>query len=559
LPAEHTEHLEPTAPADADEVAQSDLKTADESQQADAERAAAMAAERAARQAAAAARQAEFDAVDALLETGEGELAAGQVNAARQKLQEARQRLAAVEADTPRRLSRRLNRLGASLAELRDWQTYVTSPKREALCEAVQALVDRPLPPPDQAERLKALRAEWRELGPVAQKADVELADRFNALAEQAFEPCRAYFAQQAEVRKANLAERERICAQLARYIVDTDWQRADMKAAEQILRAAREAWRHYSPVERSAGKTVEARFEGLQADLHGRLKAFWDRNGDAKQRLVTEAQALLADAGDLEGRIDRIKGLQQQWKAVGPTVPRTRDQALWQEFRTACDNLFAARASAKTAADAETRQLAGQCAAVLDDFEAELATLTPEAASEAQARTLRERLDLLERLPAALRQPLVARRTELLGRHQALLRERSRAAQRNRLLELRDRDVAFSAAEQAHRHGGPAPEAQERCFVPRLGQQQDAVPLDALRRLTLRAEQGAGIAAPPEDEALRLEVQVERLRGGLQGTEDESPLALAERWCGLGPKDESADALRTRFFAALLARQSSG
>lgn len=524
-----------------------------------AERAAAAAAERAARQAAAAARQADFDAVDALLGTGEDELAAGQVNAARQKLQEARQRLAAVEGEVPRRLARRLNRLGASLAELRDWQTYVTSPKREALCEAVQALVDRPLPPPDQAERLKALRAEWRELGPVAQRSDVALGERFNALAEQAFEPCRAYFAQQAEVRKANLAERERICDQLARYIVDTDWQRADMRAAEQILRAAREAWRHHSPVERSAAKTVEARFEGLQADLHGRLKAFWDRNGEAKQRLVTEARALLADAGDLEGRIDRIKGLQQQWKAVGPTVPRARDQALWQDFRAACDALFEARVSAKSAADAETRQLAGQCAAVLDDFEAELAALAPETASEAQARTLRERLDLLDRLPAALRQPLVARRTELLGRHQALLRARGRAAQRNRLLELRDRDIAFSLAEAAHRDGGPAPQAPERCFAPRLDRQGDAVPLDALRRLTLRAEQAAGIAAPPEDEALRLEVQVERLRGGLQGTEDETPLALAERWCGLGPKDAGVDGLRARFFEALLARQAAG
>lgn len=492
-------------------------------------------AERAARRAAAeteaAARRMEHAALEGLIEAAETALDAGEIGTARQRLAEARQRHDTLGAAAARALTRRLNRVSGRLAELKDWQTFATTPKREALCEAVQALVEHPLPPPEQAERLKALRAAWRELGPVNRAREARLAERFDTLAEQAFEPCRVYFAEQAELRRKNLAERQRICAELDAYLTETDWQRADMKAAEQILRTARDAWLGCSPVDRQAGRAVEQQFEALQEQLHERLKAFWERNATAKAALVAEAEALLMDSADIEERINRAKGLQQRWRTIGAVLPRQRDQALWGSFRAACDGLFEARDSARASQQTEIRELAGQCAAVLDDFEHTLRELAPEAATEAQARTLAERLRDLDRLPPALRQPLAARRGELLDRHRSLVRQRAAAGRLARLAELEATDAQVPATAGA------------------------TIALDTLRRLALRAEQAAGIAPPPEDEPLRLEVQVERLRAGLGGNEDEDPLTLAERWCALGPKSPDAEPLRARFFAALRAR----
>lgn len=492
-------------------------------------------AERVARQAAAeaetATRRAEQAELERLIAAAETALDAGEIGTARQRLAEARQRHDTLGAAAPRALTRRLNRVSGRLADLKDWQTFATAPKREALCEAVQALVDHPLPPPDQAERLKALRAAWRELGPVNRAREARLAERFDTLAEQAFEPCRVYFAEQAELRRRNLAERQRICAELEAYLTETDWQRADMKAAEQILRTARDAWLGCSPVDRQAGRALEQQFEALQQQLHERLKAFWERNAAAKGALIAEAEALLVDSTDIEERISRAKGLQQRWRTIGAVLPRQRDQALWSSFRAACDGLFEARNSARASQQTEIRELAGQCAAVLDDFEHTLRELAPESATEAQARTLTERLRDLDRLPPALRQPLAARRAELLDRHRSLVRQRAAAGRLVRLAELEATDAQVPATAGA------------------------TVALDTLRRLALRAEQAAGIAPPPEDEPLRLEVQVERLRAGLGGSEDEDPLTLAERWCALGPKTTDAEPLRARFFAALRAR----
>jgi hypothetical protein len=119
------------------------------------------------------------------------EIEEGAFKAAFATLNQARRLSKALPENDVAKLVKALNHEAARLAELRDWQTFATTPKREALCEAIQALVDRPFDPPDQADRIKRLRSEWNELGPVSRSDDRKLADHFNALAEKAFEPCR--------------------------------------------------------------------------------------------------------------------------------------------------------------------------------------------------------------------------------------------------------------------------------------------------------------------------------------------------------------------------------
>jgi hypothetical protein len=489
------------------------------------------------------------NALDAL----EAALEGGSVSHATAHLTEARKHLEGLAGPPPRELAARLKRLSAALAELRDWQTFATTPKREALCAAVQALTDHPIAPGDQAARLKSLRQEWQTLGPITSARDARLAERFNALAERAFEPCRQWFAEQAELRRRNLESRERLCNELDRYVSGTDWARADMRAAEQIMRTARAEWRRCQPVERGPGRAVEARFEALQQTLHERIRTEWERNVRAKTAIVAEAEALASGASDVELQIREVKALQQRWRAVGIT-PRGKDRELWTAFRRACDAVFTSREAARAAHRTGLDEVAARCSAALDAFETELAATRPESATDAQTRVLRDRLAGLDGLPPALRQPLAGRRRDLLARHQALLESKTALARRGRLEALRRWDEAVTEAETARRASGgtEALDLPDPCFAPRATRVRADVPLDALRRLTLRAEQAAGIASPPEDAALRLEVQVERLRAGFAGGRRDDPLELAESWCALGPKDAAVDALRMRFFAAV-------
>lgn len=500
----------------------------------------------------------ELESLDTELSALGSAIDEGHLGQAQSLLSQARHHLDALPAGATRQAGRQVGKQAARLAELKDWQTFATTPKREQLVSAMQALAETPLPAPEQADRIKALRAEWQGLGPVTQATDGRLADRFNALAEQAFEPCRAYFAELAETRKHNLAERRRICDQLEQYLSDTDWRHTDMKAAERIMRAARDEWRRYHPVDRGPGRKIEARFEKLQASLHEQVKAEWDRNLAAKSAIVAEAEALLA--GDLppHQKVAAAKDLQRRWRAVGIT-PRRPDQQLWRAFRGACDGIFAARDEARHAADRARDAEAEAIGAELDRFETALSK--PDALPDrAQARALGKRTAALDGLPPGQRRQLEQRRRALLQRHEQLLAQQARLRQRAELAALRGWDERLAAAEQqgsvdaAAAADAAVPEAVQRARLA-AATSGAAAPLQALRRLTVRAELAASVPSPAEDEPLRLELQVERLQaglGGAGGAQADDVASLAEAWCGLGPKDGAAEPLRARFFGAL-------
>ncbi|MGA0840004.1 MAG: DUF349 domain-containing protein [Pseudomonadales bacterium] len=510
------------------------------------------AVDRAQQAAEAAERKAQVERAERVLDRAEAALADGQTQAARDGLVTARRALTDLGDHAPRALTRRVARLGNQIMELRDWQTFVTAPKREALCADLQTLIDQPLAPPDQLQRLKAVRAAWRELGPITRREDHALGERFESLAELAFAPCKTWFAEQAALRAENLAARERICEELAVYVRDTDWARADMQAADQILRTARAAWLAHAPVDRDAAKAVETRFEELQSSLHETIRNHWARKAEVKLHIVTAAEALLQDESPLADRLQRAKALQQDWRDIGPLQPRAREQELWTAFRSACDTLFAARDAERRAADDAQTARVSAAAAVLETIEAELAALADDGVPAATLHNLRDRLGALDDLPAPARQPFRDRRQAVLDRLKSLEGASARHALRDTLAALAQADADLSVAEMAARSGAPAPEISDRRFATRRGRHGDPVPFDELARLTIQAELRAGLESPPADAALRMDVQVGRLREGLAGSRDESPLALAYAWCALGPKDDSVNPLRERFFAAI-------
>ena len=74
-----------------------------------------------------------------------------------------------------------------------DWQNFATEPKRQELLTKLQAIVDTPLAPTDQADRLKQLRQSWNDLGRL-RRNEQSLQRHFDDLAEQAFAPARHTF-----------------------------------------------------------------------------------------------------------------------------------------------------------------------------------------------------------------------------------------------------------------------------------------------------------------------------------------------------------------------------
>ena len=493
---------------------------------------------------------------------------------------EGKRLLRCLPAGSAKRLQQDFNAFSVRVLELKDWRTFATSPKREELCTEIEALAATPLDPAQQAERIRQLREAFKGLGPATIHHDRKLLDRFNRAAETAFEPCRTYFEQQAQRRKFNLEQRIKICEQLETYLDGTDWTKPDWRAAEHILRVARNEWRSFHPVDRSPGRKVQVRFDGLSERLHGHIKSEWDRNVAAKQGIVDEARALQSSGQEAREVANQLKSLQKRWQQVGIT-PRRVDQRLWQSFRAICDEVFGHREEARAARQQTLESSATRATAICDELEHAIEDATPETASLESLAAISDRYHAIADLPRDAARRLDQRFRDLERSYRALLREEERRSVLSTVRELHELDELVGEVENDVIAGGiadaetltmrlaPLTDAERDlrdAFAPRLTALQKAMTVGAgalrealeaahTRRhdLAVEMEIVAGLETPSEDQQRRLAMQVSRLNQGMRsrGQVVEDPIALAHRFCSTGPAAADAARLRDRFFAA--------
>ena len=465
----------------------------------------------------------------------EAQFANGQLKQAIQSLAQARklQRLGYRDCDTE------INTLSDELGEMSDWQNYATEPKRQALLENLQSLAESPLAAPDQAERLKQLREDWNSLGPL-RRSDKALQSRFDTLAEQAFAPCKAYFAEQTERRKANLQNRQIVCEQLAELVEQGDWQQIPLQKIETISRQARTEWQSHHPCDRRGLKPVEARFEALQNQLHEHIRQCKHDNLEHKQNIIDNAKALMNVASNKEAT-QQAKQLQQQWQKIGP-APRNAERRAWKAFRQACDAVFQRSAAAYQANQEALAEQKNAIDAALDDFEQYIKT--------EDLAGLRTKYKAIDSQAALLK--LTSATTRRINAANQTLKDLARAVKKTesiqRLEQWQTWDLKVSAAEQS----GVILDPPHSIFAARCKNKAES---EDLHRLTLEAEIAADIASPAEDQQARMAFQVELINKGLSNLALIDNKQLIERWCASGPKAASDDSLRTRFFSALAQR----
>jgi hypothetical protein len=359
-------------------------------------------------------------------------------------------------------------------------------------------------------------------------------------MAEQAFAPCKTYFAEQSERRKTNLQKRQAVCEQLAELVEQSDWQQIPLQKIETISRQARAEWQSHHPCERRGLKPLEKRFEALQTQLHEHIRQYKRDNLERKQKIIEDAKALMGVESNKEAT-QQAKQLQQRWQQIGP-APRQAERNAWEAFRRACDAIFQ-----RSAADYQANQevLAEQHKAL----ETALATFEQNVSS-ADLAGLRAQYQAIEDQAATLK-PAAAVRKRISAANQTV-KELALAAKKaetgRRLEQWRAWDLQVSAAEQA----GDVIEPPHSVFSARS---QGKARSEDLHRLTLEAEIAADIASPAEDQQARMTLQVELINKGLNNLTLIDNKQLIERWCASGPKAASDDSLRSRFFNALAER----
>ncbi len=275
------------------------------------------------------------------------------------------------------------------LREVAEWQRWANVGIQEQLCEKMESLRDEPNPDVI-ARRIHELQQQWRLAADVPRPQGETLWRRFKAAHDELWARCEAHFANQAEARAENLAKKLQLCERAEALSGSSSW----VQTAEEI-KALQAQWKAIGPVTRGQEKAIWERFRAAcdafftrrQDDLAKR-KVMWAENFAKKDALCVKAEAL-AESTDWEVAAAEIRRLQAEWKTIG-AVKKSRSDAIWQRFRSACDAFFARHATRHDVARAE-RVAARE--AVIAELEA-LAVDATDAPADlaASVRSLRNR-----------------------------------------------------------------------------------------------------------------------------------------------------------------------
>ncbi|MFP6807081.1 MAG: DUF349 domain-containing protein [Pseudomonadales bacterium] len=265
------------------------------------------------------------------------------------------------------------HKLELQLKELEDWQHYATNTKRRELCkQMVQLAVANETHPDEKAKLIKELQQSWQQLGASDSREGQILWRQFKPAGDAAFIDCAKYFAMKRRTRHQNLQERTKICVSLAGFVEKNDWQNADWKAVNEIIKAAKSEWKRFADIPHREKKTIQNRFHQSLKLLESKLKNEQHRNHGLKEEYIQEVQALIDSEKDMLSKVREVKAIQSRWQKVRIT-DRGFDQRLWKEFRKYCDIVFERRdQETDQASQVKTEQLL-KAATLCDQFSEKL------------------------------------------------------------------------------------------------------------------------------------------------------------------------------------------
>ncbi len=218
-------------------------------------------------------------------------------------------------------------------------------------------------------DKLKQLHEDYKAIGPVPKEVQEELWERFKTASDKVYDKRREEVEAFRKQQEENLQLKQAIIERVKPYQNYTSNRIDDWKQATEAVLECQRLWKLVGSVPAENAKDVGNEFWGLSKDFFNNKKEFFheldtqrEKNLKAKRELCEKVEALV-DNDDFGSTAEKIKGLQREWKKVGP-VPKKFNEEVFQRFRKACDAFFNKRRESFEAKEKELQ----------DNFEAKKA-----------------------------------------------------------------------------------------------------------------------------------------------------------------------------------------
>ncbi|WNC66803.1 DUF349 domain-containing protein [Thalassotalea nanhaiensis] len=284
----------------------------------------------------------------------------------------------------------------AKINELHELEAFIVTPRKQEMLEEIKALIEQPLDNPmAQAEQVKTFRKHWNSLGHADETLDKELNAEFNKACELAFAPCRAFYAEQANIRANHLTQKLQVIDKAEALLNQSKAEQVNWRDIDNQLHKLLKEWRDSGEVDREEYVKIQPKFNQLIEPLKKAINAFHQENAELKQALIEKAKQQL-DSEDVFSAINELKSLQHKWQEIGHAGPN-KENSLWMSFRKINDKAFAKRNEIK---QQEQIQLNAQT----EEFSSQLSALNESISSTDELKELQNLLVSLEQLVSSIK-----------------------------------------------------------------------------------------------------------------------------------------------------------
>ena len=434
-----------------------------------------------------------------------------------------------------KQLAKRFEKTAEDIAHLEGWQDYIAAPRKPALVEEAQTLASTPVEDIKQrGEAIRYLRQQWLSLG--AGSDDDALQKAFDAALELAFQPCREHYAALDAEREKALKARQSLIEQVAAIDLSQD----EAVLAKLFDRTVKQ-WHECGQVEKREYESLKQRWNKTISPLQTKVNQWHAMNKKAKQQLVAQASALLAEE-DIASATETAQQLQHSWKAIGHAGKRDESR-LWREFRLANDALFGRLKEQRKA----------QSSAFDETFNT-LFTLLNGIDSESDESTIATSIQDIEArakaLPGAMRAKLDKKITGIQKQQQ------TRAQQRQVRKVQQRAQSAISVLSESLRAGDFTNISDDDADMLKKRWKSalsKPTPVQQSRHwLTVALEAATDLPSPESDSSMRTNVQLAMMTAKLEKGESLSPAQLLEDWIAHGKVDDQETHLLERIVNVL-------
>jgi len=470
------------------------------------------------------------------------------------------QAITLLSAQQQQQLQRDFDNVSKKMAEVSDWEHYIATPRKQELLVEINALITTPLDDPNaQADKVKQYRKTWNSLGHAEETVDKELNDQFNLACEQAFAPCRLFYAEQEKSRALHLVTRNQIvedAEKLAEKIKPTDLENSsiDFKELDGKLNKLQQRWQQSGEVDRQQYQKLFRLFKNTIQPIRKAIKDFYDANAAEKQALIDKAEQQLV-IEDIYQAIEAVKKLQQKWRDIG-FAGSHQESKLWQKFRAINDQVFAKREQVKSQQQAELSKVAEDFNQALTNIKANVEVAEGNIEKSNLVNTKEQAEDLLNQVVA--NKPVIK---SVAGAIEIFIKQLStQITQRNVEQEKKSWQSLFTLLEKmaqdefviSTENISEQVEYQELSsfWQKRLIEQcllKTQISADTRADKTLELEVLAQVESPAELAAQRMVVQVSMMQEQMQSTDNIDLQQSFVDWLRLGQLEVSDFALLTR------------